>query len=498
MRKPCLRPIPILLHRPYFLAIIGSVIATLVMLPIQDPAFLPSTALLYVLLVVGVAGALGRGPAITAALICSLLYAHVYVPPLFSLNIQEAQYLLAAGIMFVVALVVGQLTAKLQDSARQITTREAQAKALYELARRLTATQTQSEVKLAVAHFLEDALPGGRIRLIDPAEAEPSMLPPHGEIAGHRGQTIVSVGQGREQTRLLVPLVASTGLHGLMICDLSASQASLSATRELLETVASVSAVALERTHFADAARESEVRHSTEILRNSILSALSHDLRTPLTRLIGMADTLASGKLSDERRQGMLENLRSQAMHINRQVTNLLDMARLRSGSVEPARAWQPVEEVIGTTLQQIKEQWKDREITLDIQPALPPVLLDEVLIERVLWNLLENAIKYSPADTPVELSVKRRDPWLDIAICDWGPGLPPGNSEELFGMFRRGQSESSIPGVGLGLAIARTIAEAHGGEVLAENRLGGGASFTLRLPLNAAQLPATPLEDTP
>lgn len=478
----------------YLFVLFISVIATLLMLPIQEPSFLPNTALLYVLLVVLTASVLGRGPAILAALVSSLLYAHVFVPPLFSLAITEVQYLLAAGVMLVVALLVGHLTASLKNTARQVQARESQSRALYELARSLAATLTQAEVESTTARFLGDAVPGCQVRIIDPDDCttlSPPLPSALRETLQQRQQTLMTVGQGETGTRLLVPLIASTGLHGIMVCDLSGPQAASAATRELLETIASLTAVALERTHFADAARQSEVRHSTEVLRNSILAALSHDLRTPLTGLLGMAETLARGRISPERQQALLETLRTQAMNINQQVTNLLDMAKLRSGTIELNEAWQPVEEVIGVTLQQVKTQWKDREITLDIEPDLPPLYYDAVLMERVLWNLLENAIKYSPADTPIELSVRMREGRVVISVCDWGPGLPEQDNEELFGMFRRGCPESSIPGVGLGLAIARTIAEAHGGEVLAENRLGGGACFSLRMPVARAQYPA-------
>lgn len=467
---------------------VASLLLTWLLLPMQTSAFLPNTALLYVLLVVLAGRLLGRGPAIVAAFACFLLYAYVFVPPFFLPTVAEAQYLLAALVMLAVALLVGQLAASLRDTAGQIQAREAQARALYELARSLAATLTHQEVEATTLRFLGDAIPGCQAGIIDPDNG--SATPPLSKDVLNRlkddRQTLITRAHECDADRLLVPLHASKDMHALLVCDLPAGQTATPATRELLETIASVTAVALERTHFADAARESEVRHSTEVLRNSILSALSHDLRTPLTGLIGMAETLASDKISPERQRSLLWTLRRQAMDINRQVTNLLDMARLRSGTVELNEAWQPVEEIIGVTLQQVKTQWRDREITLDIEAGLPPIYVDGVLMERLLWNLMENAIKYSPKDTPVELSVRMRYERVVISVCDWGPGLPVEDkkeTEELFGMFRRGRQESSIPGVGLGLAIARAIAEAHGGEIVAENRLGGGASFSLWMP---------------
>lgn len=238
--------------------------------------------------------------------------------------------------------------------------------------------------------------------------------------------------------------------------------------------------------HQTEMARATEIRHAAETLRTSILSALSHDLRTPLTALVGMADTLALGKASPERQKHLLEAIRNQAMSINQQMGKLLDMARLRSGTIELDMAWQPVEEVIGATLRLVRAQWKDREVSVDIEPGLPPLRLDAVLMERVLWNLLENAIKYSPPEAPVELIVRAAGDCIEIGVHDSGCGLPPGSDESLFGMFRRGHAESDIPGVGLGLAIARTIVEAHGGSISAANRTGGGASFRVHLPIGA------------
>ncbi|QQE88010.1 DUF4118 domain-containing protein [Azotobacter chroococcum] len=470
-------------------ALLVSAGLTLLMLPLQEAIDLSNTALLYVLVVVVIGSRYGRAPAIAAALLSSLLYAHVFVPPLFSLAITEVQYLLAAVVMLVVALLVGHLTAALKSQAEQVQARETQARALYDLARHLTAAQRPSEVEEIASRFLGTALQATQTRILPesalaapPAPLTTPLL--QSALAGRH--PLLSAGGDPRHTLALVPLIASGPPH-VLACELPAAQAGSDATRAFLETASSVLTVALERTHFAEIARETELRRAAESLRSSILSALSHDLRTPLTVMVGLADTLALGKASPERQKSMLAALRNQALSINQLVTNLLDMARLRSGSIELNQEWQPIDEVIGATLRQVRAQWKDREVTLDIPSGLPPLRFDAVLVERVLWNLLENAIKYSPADTPVELVVRRFGDWLDVMVCDWGPGLPAEGAEELFGLFRRGQSESSIPGVGLGLAIARSIAEAHGGQVLAENRMGGGACFRLRLPLGSA-----------
>lgn len=470
--------------------LLGCVGLTLLMLPLQRQLDLSNTALLYVLLVVVMGSRYGRSAAILTAVLSALLYAHVFVPPLFSLAITEIQYLLAAAVMLVVALLIGHLTASLKLKAEQVQAREIQARALYDLARHLTAAQTVVEVEEIVRRFLRITLNADQTAILRADTLTESCLLLSAEQletarTTYRPVLVATKNLGWQQAVLFLTKDAP---EYLLCCTLPPTHTESAATYELLETASSVLRVALERTHFAEVARETELRRAAESLRSSILSALSHDLRTPLTVMVGLADSLALGKASPERQKSMLTALHNQALSINQLVTNLLDMARLRSGQVELNEAWQPIEEVVGATLQQVKTHWRGREVTLDIPDDLPPLYFDAVLIERVLWNLLENAIKYSPEDSPpVELIARRSGDYLDLMICDWGPGLPPGDPEELFGLFRRGQPESSIPGVGLGLAIARTIAEVHGGQVLAENRIGGGACFRLRLPLGNA-----------
>lgn len=475
--------------RNYLSALLLSLALTLCLLPLQGDLDLSNAALLYVLAVVIVGCRYGRGPAIFSALLSALLYAHIFVPPLFSLAITEAQYLLAALVMLVVALLVGHLTASLKAQTEQVLARERQTRALYDLARSLTASLSPAEVESVSQRFLANTLRAINIRILRdeeillPAAPLTKALLQSAMVGRH---LLSSTGSHPAYSLMLVPLMASANTPCVLVCEIPVALAGQPMTRALLETAASVITVALERTYAVEVARETELRRSTESLRNTILAALSHDLRTPLTVMVGLADALTLGKASVERERSMLSALRAQALAINQLVTNLLDMARLRSGSIELNEEWQPIDEVIGATLQLVRAQWRDREISVDIAANLPPLRFDAVLVERVLWNLLENAIKYSPTDTQVELIVRQIGIWVDVMICDWGPGLPTVGSEELFGMFKRGQAESCIPGVGLGLAIARGFAEAHGGQILAENRLGGGACFRLRLPIGS------------
>ncbi len=212
-----------------------------------------------------------------------------------------------------------------------------------------------------------------------------------------------------------------------------------------------------------------------ERLRTSVLASLSHDLRTPLTTLVGLADALA--QRPDRSPVEVAETagiLRDQARSMHRLLSDLLDMARLTGTGTPLRREWQPLEDVVGSSLRLIEGASGNRPVDVDLPRDLPLVHLDAVLIERVLCNLLENAFKYSPPDARVTLSARRLEDVIRISVCNDGPGFPPDRLEKVFDLFVRGHDEPSIPGVGLGLAICKAILIAHGGSIRAENHSGG------------------------
>jgi two-component system sensor histidine kinase KdpD len=223
----------------------------------------------------------------------------------------------------------------------------------------------------------------------------------------------------------------------------------------------------------------------SERLRNSLLAAISHDLRTPLSALVGMADSLAmTGPNRPERRQAELaQSIREAALRLNSQVSNLLDMARLQSGQVHLNLQWLPLEEAIGSALRAMEGTIDPRRVRVSLPSDLPLVHVDAALFERVLCNVLENAAKYTPEGSPIEIGAAVAGDRVKVTIDDHGPGLPKNREEAVFEMFERGRKESATPGVGLGLAICRAIIDAHGGAIVGESRPGGGARFTIDLP---------------
>jgi two-component system sensor histidine kinase KdpD len=219
-------------------------------------------------------------------------------------------------------------------------------------------------------------------------------------------------------------------------------------------------------------------------LRNSLLSAISHDLRNPLASLVGFADTLQmTSPPPTPQQQELVVAMRNSAMRMNALVVNLLEMARLESGAVQLNRQWQPLEEVVGSAVAASTALLEGHPLKVRLAPDLPLVHLDAVLLERVLVNLLENASKYTPPDTPIEIEAHADSENVLLSVNDRGPGLPSGREEAMFEKFARGKNESATPGVGLGLAICRAIMQAHGGSIRGVTRSGGGASFILTLP---------------
>jgi two-component system sensor histidine kinase KdpD len=295
---------------------------------------------------------------------------------------------------------------------------------------------------------------------------------------------------------LYLPLLApmrSRGVLAVRVPDVAALL--VPERRELLDAFAALAAIALERVHYVDVAQDAVVRMEGERLRNSLLAALSHDLRTPLTSLVGLSESLTLSRPPLATAQMELANaLRDEARRMSTLVANLLDMARIQSGGVTLNLQWQMVEETIGSALRACRWQLGARTVDTRIPRGLPLVRFDATLLERVLCNLLENAGKYTPRGGTIGVSAALHGQWLEVAVTDDGPGLPPGQEEAVFEKFTRGERESAKPGVGLGLAICRAIVAAHGGTIRAANRTAGGAAFTFTLPLGTP--PALPPED--
>ncbi len=480
------------------LAICGA--TALLATPLMAVLELSNIVMLFLLAVVGVALGFGRGPAVLAAFVGVGLFDFLFVEPRFSFAVSDAQYLLTFGVMLLVALVIGQLTAGLKVQAEAATQRERRVRSLYEMSRDLSAALLPEQVAEIGARFLRSEFSAQSTLLVAdahnrllavaapaaPAEAAPQRVDmgvaqwafDRGEPAGRGTDTLPG------SATLVLPLKAPMRIRGVLSVLPSDARVLGTEQRRLLDTCASLLAISLERIHYIDVAQSSTVQIESERLRNSLLSAISHDLRTPLASLIGLADTLALTPPPPTAAQlDVMQSIRQAALRMAALVNNLLDMARLQSGAVQLNLQWQPLEEVVGTALAACKQLLAGRPLQVRLADGLPLLQLDAVLIERVLVNLLENAAKYTPAGSALELSAQVEGDSVQITLDDHGPGLPRGREEAIFQKFERGQKESATAGVGLGLAICRAIAQVHGGSIEGATRPEGGARFTLTLP---------------
>ena len=228
------------------------------------------------------------------------------------------------------------------------------------------------------------------------------------------------------------------------------------------------------------------LRARTEEMRSSLLSAVSHDLRTPLATITGAGTALRDdrGRLGPVQRAELLDTICAEAERMERLVGNLLDMTRVESGGLELKREWVPVEEIVGSVLTRLEQRIADRRVVMHLAEDLPLVSVDPVLFEQVFVNLIDNALKYTPPESPIEIGAAVRGPLVEIEVADRGPGLPEGAENKVFEKFFRGGAHPGQGGVGLGLPICRGVVQAHGGTIEAARRPDGGTSFVIRLPL--------------
>ena len=470
--------------------------ATTVVTHLLDPYFaLANIVMVFLLAVVGVAVWLGRGPAVLAAFLNVAAFDFFFVEPRLSFAVADVQYLLTFSVMLVVGLVTGQLTAGLRFQAHVARHREARSRALFEAARDLSNMLTNEQaVEVAQAVIGREFRARVAIWVLDTQDRlhSPATLAA-GLDAGTAQWTLDHVqpaGLGTDTLAgsawLYLPLKATMRCRGVLAVQPDEPRFLLvPEQRQQLETFAALTAMALERVHYIDVAQGATVQMESERLRNSLLAALSHDLRTPLAALVGLAEMLAASRPAlSEAQQETAGAIRDRALRMNDMVSNLLDMARIQSGAIRLRVEWQSMEEIIGSAVKASHGALGPRRLSVHIAPGVPLVECDAVLIERVLANLLENAAKYTPQRSPVDVAVRMVDAELRVSVRDHGPGVTPGREEAIFEKFTRGDPESATPGVGLGLAICRAIVEAHRGRMWVEAAEPHGAVFTFSLPL--------------
>jgi len=472
---------------------------------LRDTLAPTNLAMIYLGGVVAVAMRCSRWISVTASFVSVAAFDFFCVPPYLTLAVSDYQYVFTFAGMLVVALVISTQTARLRDHATHSTVREARTEALYRLSSRLAGETRVFEAARAAASLAEEVF-GARIVIFLPEDGRLSFsrrtsdllpVPPSEEsIAqwvfenGHRAGLRTDVHSNA--TALYLPLRGAREIFGVLaVLPDPAGRIFAPEQQQLLEVFGSQTALAIERIMSQRSAEETRVHMRTEQMRSSLLSAMSHDLRTPLASITGAASTLRwqGDRLLLETKQELLESISDEAERLNRLVGNLLDMTRFESGGVELRRDLYPLEEIVGTVLQRMEPQLEGRAVLTDLAENLPLVFVDDVLMGQLLSNLLENAAKYTPLGSPLEIGAFEESGTVILEVRDRGPGVPPGDEERIFEKFYRGQSEKmagKVRGAGLGLPICRAIAQAHRGTIQALPRPGGGTIFRVSLPIRS------------
>ncbi|HYO24248.1 MAG TPA: DUF4118 domain-containing protein, partial [Lacipirellulaceae bacterium] len=450
----------------------------------------------------------GRRPAIAAAIASVLVFDFCFVAPYFTFAVGDSEYLITFAVMLGIGLLISGLTSRQRSQLQASQQQERRTSQLFRMTRQLSELSGTEFLVRTAGRLLGEIFGAEIVIWIRDPEGELSLrvgeqtsvakeainrdvaqwVSDNGKQAGAGTDTLPNA------TALVAPMIGSRRTVGAIAVRPQEFHRFLDPEQQrLLETCASLIALSLERDESVLEAHQSHLDAESEKLRSSLLSAVSHDIRTPLAGIAGASSTLAAAhdSLDPGTRGELLRTISEESERLSRLVDNLLQMTRLSSGKVVINRQWHPMDEVIGSTLSRMERQLGDRTIETQIEPDAVMIHVDALLIEQLLVNLVDNAAKYSPPDAPIEVAARRASDRIELDVADRGRGFAPGDERRVFDLFYRGSSvKSDRWGTGIGLAICRAIAEAHGGRIEARNRPGGGALVRLSLPQALAEPP--------
>jgi two-component system, OmpR family, sensor histidine kinase KdpD len=434
------------------------------------PHFDPVNIVMLYLLGATVAGLrLGRGPTVLTAIANAAAFDFFFVPPRYSFYVSETQYLFTLGVMLSVTFVIANLMVSVRRQTDEAAERERRTERLYAMSRELVvAADAPTIADVAVRHVSSSL--GARAVVLLPDEQGVVSAPQEG---GHS-----------------VHLVCGDRVLGVLVLQHEEGEPLPPEQHSLLDALTGQITLALERARLAEVAAASRAAAERAALRNTLLASISHDLRGPLSAIAGAGSLVAQNDVSlDRHRRKTLGNLiEEKARDMSGLLTNVLELMRLETGAGALQAQWQGLDELAGIAIRNLEHRFGSRQVGTDIPAEFPAVFVDGLLVVQLLSNLLENAIKHTPAGTSISIRAVVRAGRAVVAVEDDGPGFGSRDPETLFEKFERGQKESHVSGVGLGLAICRAIVHLHGGEIRASNRVGGGARFELTLPLEPAE----------
>jgi two-component system sensor histidine kinase KdpD len=482
-----------------YAASLALVLAATVLCELLRPFLAPTNMVMFYLLAVVVAAVrLSRKAAMATSFLGVLAFDFFFIPPRMTFAVADTQYLMTFIGLFVVGLVISTLVARSKERAEVMRSREVQTASLYYLSRDLAASAHIDAVLKAVLRNVEEALNAQVVIMLPEGERLDIMAASEGLTLDVKEQAVAdwafrnSHPAGRATDTLVsadliyLPLQTPSSVLGVMGVKLENQSAYHSQeNRRLLDAFATQAAMAMERIRFSHQAEQAQILQARENLERALLNSISHDLRTPLVSVTGALYSLKDedARLSDCARQELLESACSEAERLNRFVGNLLDMTRIEAGAIRLNVELCDIQDLVGCALAAVEQRIGDRPVEITLSENVPLVPMDLVLMTQVLVNLLDNAHKYAPAGSVIEVGATSDNDQVVLEITDRGPGVPEHDLKRVFDKFYRIPIPEGAGGTGLGLSICKGIVEAHGGRIAAENRSGGGLRIMIRLP---------------
>jgi two-component system sensor histidine kinase KdpD len=460
-----------------------------------------NTVMFYLIGVTVTAITFGLVPSIITSLFSVLAFDFFLVPPYYTFTVADTQYVVTFVALFVVGVVISYLTARIRQQTEVSIKREHETATLYSLSRSLT-------ISTGLEKTLQTILQGARetfgrdivILLPDGEKLKPYAESPDYVVSEKEVEVACQSFQNQTMAEQMIkilsetgatciPLKTSRGLVGTLVFKaLKTPKPWNQEQMQFMEVFADLAALVIEHNQLVEDARNTQILEATEKLQAALLSSISHDLRTPLVSVIGVLSSLQeeSINLNEAAKSKLIQVAREQAEYLNHIITNLLDVSRIEAGVVKISRQFSDVQDLVGAALEQMSGRIRSRPVTVEIPIELPFISVDFGLIVQTFVNILDNALKYSPTDSPIEIKAWQIGNEVNIEIADRGVGIPPADISHVFDKFYRLQRPNNIPGTGLGLYICKNIIEAHGGKIVARNRPGGGTIISITLPITA------------
>ena len=472
--------------------------ATLVCALFDSYLTLTSHAMVYVLAIVIASYRLDWVQSAVCALAAVTALNFFFVPPRWTFDVESREHLIALVVMLVVALVISHLAASVRRESRHAILNAQRARQLQALATDLAMAGTPGAMLALGQTALDAAFEGpNTLQLMGTAgdSANQAELPQDwrdGLLCCMKENAVLGPGTGRWPGLNAWYLPLGDGQQAAGAARVWPARADDNDGREHAQALCTLLAQSLSRAQLAASMHAAQAEAQRQQMQSTFLAAVSHDVRTPLAAIVGAASALQTQreKLSETERERLLASIASEAAYLSTLTENTLQLVRLTSLHKSIKRDWESLEEIVGAVLARVRQRDSTRRIRANVPSTLPLLKADPVLLAQLLANLLDNALQYSAGE--IELSVKQKGQTLVLAVKDRGAGIAPAEQERIFEPYQRGD-RSGQRGAGLGLALCRAIAVAHGGSLTVRNRQGGGSCFFATLPMAEAQ----PQQDT-